>query len=264
MSWQGLVGDGPRAPVRHRPADDRRAQGAVARRSRRRRTAASRRRAQEQQLDAAASLAQQRLLRSRLEVQGVTIHPDSAFTHVLAGSRQRSTRPRVSLLERDSAVQGVYPVRVAYPASISSSALERRPLASAVGNADLALSGYDGRGDHDRTARHRRRPQRTRRSPAASLPASTSSIRAATRRRKRPPGRPLDVERHGTEMAGILVGDRGPPAANGIARGATRPADPRRRLAAGRQRRLRPLLAHGPADRRPRARGRPERRRRRA
>src|SRR5262249_29223605 len=36
-----------------------------------------------------------------------------------------------------------------------------------------------------------------------------------------PPGRPLDVERHGTEMAGILVGDHGPPAANGIARGAT-------------------------------------------
>ena len=51
----------------------------------------------------------------------------------------------ISLLERDSAVQGVYPVRVAYPASVSSDALERRALASSVGNADLSLSGYDGR-----------------------------------------------------------------------------------------------------------------------
>ena len=91
-------------------------------------------------------LAQQRLLRSRLEVQGVAIHPEFSFTRVLSGFSAAVDASAVSLLERDSAVQAIYPVRVAYPASISSDALEHRSLASAVGNADLSLPGYDGRG----------------------------------------------------------------------------------------------------------------------
>ena len=90
-------------------------------------------------------LAQQRLLRSRLQLQGVEIHPEFNFARVIAGFSAALDATAVSLLERDSAVQGVYPVRVAYPASVSSDALERRALASSVGNAELSLSGYDGR-----------------------------------------------------------------------------------------------------------------------
>jgi subtilisin family serine protease len=217
VSWQGLVGDGPRAPVHigqqmivvlKAPSLAQRVEdhGGVAS-------------TKQEQNWSGSVLAQIRLLRSRLEVQGVTIRPDLLFTHVLSGFSAALDATAVSLLERDNAVQGVYPVRVAYPASISSSALERRPLASTVGNADLALSGYDGRAVQVAlldTGVDRRHP-----SLAGSLdtgidivdPSGDASPQAA-------PGRPLDVERHGTEMAGILVGDRGPPAANGIARGA--------------------------------------------
>src|SRR5207248_796035 len=98
--------------------------------------------------------------------------------------------------------------------------LERRALASAVGNAELSLPGYDGRGVTVAlldTGVDRFHP-----SLVGSVttgidildPAGDASAQAA-------PGRPGDIERHGTELAGILVGDRGPPASNGIARGSS-------------------------------------------
>src|SRR6266498_3201782 len=144
VSWQGLVADGPRASVNvgqrmivllKSPS--------LAERVALRGGAASG--AQERKWTSSL-LAQQRLLRSRLEVQGVEIHPEFSFTHVVSGFSAALDATAVSLLERDSAVQGVYPVRIAYPASISSDALERRSLASSVGNADLSLPGFDGRG----------------------------------------------------------------------------------------------------------------------
>jgi subtilisin family serine protease len=144
VSWQGLVADGPRAPVHigqrmivvlKAPslADRVAAHGGVA--------------SDKQERSWTSSLlAQQRLLRSRLEVQGVAIHPEYSFTRVLSGFSAALDASAVSLLERDSAVQGVYPVRVAYPSSISSQALARSSLASSLGNADLSLPGFDGRG----------------------------------------------------------------------------------------------------------------------
>src|SRR5262245_60178696 len=217
VSWQGLVGDGPRATVHigqqmivvlKAPSLAERvaAHGGVAS-------------TKQEQKWSQSVLAQIRLLRSPPEVQGVTIHPDLLFTHVLSGFSSALDATAVSLLERDTAVQGVYPVRVAYPASISSSALERRPLASTVGNADLALSGYDGRAITVAlldTGVDRRHP-----SLIGSVEPGIDVVDPeGDASPQSPPERPLDVERHGTEMAGILVGDRGPPAANGIARGA--------------------------------------------
>src|SRR5436305_5513516 len=121
VSWQGLVADGPRAPVhigqrmivvlKAPPLAQRLAEhGGVATQKQERAWTSS-------------VLAQERLLRSRLEVQGVEIHPDFNFARVLSGFSAPLDATAVSLLERDSAVQGVYPVRVAYPASISSNAL---------------------------------------------------------------------------------------------------------------------------------------------
>src|SRR3954466_14684996 len=208
VSWQGLVGDGPRAPVHigqqiivvlNAPSLAQRVEdhGGVAS-------------TKQEQNWSGSVLAQIRLLRSRLEVQGVTIHPDLLFTHVLSGFSAALDATAVSLLERDDAVQGVYPVRVAYPASISSSALERRPLASSVGNADLALSGYRRRamtGALLATGVDRRHP-----SLAGSVdpgiaivdPSGDASPQSA-------PGRPLDVERRGTGMAGHGGGAPAPP-----------------------------------------------------
>ncbi len=216
VSWQGLVADGPRASVNvgqrmivllKSPS--------LAERVALRGGAASG--AQERKWTSSL-LAQQRLLRSRLEVQGVEIHPEFSFTHVVSGFSAALDATAVSLLERDSAVQGVYPVRIAYPASISSDALERRSLASSVGNADLSLPGFDGRGVTIAlldTGVDRRHP--------SLLGSVTSGVDivdpTGDATPQAPPGRPNELERHGTELAGILISDRGPPATNGVARG---------------------------------------------
>ena len=218
VSWQGLVGGGQRSPVSvgqrmivvmKTPslADRIVAHGGIASATR-------------EQAWTSSVLAQQRLLRSRLEVQGVEIHPEFNFARVLAGFSAALDATAISLLERDSAVQGVYPVRVAYPASVSSDALERRALASPVGDADLSLAGYDGRAvtiallDTGVDRLHPSLVGSVSRGVDIVDPSGDTSAQA-------PPGRPGDVERHGTELAGILVGDRGPPAAHGVARGAS-------------------------------------------
>src|SRR6266498_1962267 len=218
VRWQGLVGDGPRPSVSigqrvivllKSPSLSERvvARGGVAS-------------TQQEQSWAESLLAQQRLLRSRLEVQGIDIHPEFSFTHVLSGFSAALDARAVSLLERDSAVQGVYPVRVAYPASISSEALEQRSLAAAVGNADLSLPGYDGRGvtiallDTGVDRFHPSLVGSVARGVDIVDPTGDATAQA-------PPGRPGDVERHGTELAGILVGDRGPAVSRGVARGAS-------------------------------------------
>jgi len=218
VRWQGLVGDGPRPSVSigqrvivllKSPSLSERvvARGGVAS-------------TQQEQSWAESLLAQQRLLRSRLQVQGIDIHPEFSFTHVLSGFSAALDASAVSLLERDSAVQGVYPVRVAYPASISSEALEQRSLAAAVGNADLSLPGYDGRGvtiallDTGVDRFHPSLVGSVARGVDIVDPTGDATAQA-------PPGRPGDVERHGTELAGILVGDRGPAVSRGVARGAS-------------------------------------------
>ena len=81
---------------------------------------------------------------------------------------------------------------------------------------------------------------------------------------RRNPTSRLQLERHGTELAGLLVGSGGPGALAGVAPGATRAADPRRGLAARCNRGLGRLRPHRPGARRARARSGPERRRRRA
>ena len=134
----------------------------------------------------------------------------------------------------------------------------------------LAVVGRGSRDPRSRRCRGHGRAARHRCRPVASLPAPERSLR---RRRHRPgsggiaqphptiPGRP---ERHGTELAGIIAGSEGP---DGLARHRARrvdPPDPRRRLAAGRGRRVHRLLPNRPDPRRARGGGRSERRRRRA
>ena len=192
---------------------------------------------------------------------GLGVRPDYSYARVLdgfsavarpAGGRAARARTRRS--------RGVYPVRAAFPATVAPAQARaarrsrRRPW---------RCPGFDGHGVDDRAARHRRRPH-------AAVPRRPR--RAGHRRRRRQrhgrraadPQNPAAVERHGTELAGLLVGAGGPDGIHGVAPGATvlpirvagwQPDShgPRRRLRAQR-----------PADRRARPRRRPERRRRRA
>ena len=115
---------------------------------------------------------------------------------------------------------GVYPVRVAFPATLSArelassafgplapTARARRSRVSTAAASTVALldTGVDGarpvlRPRARRGRRHRRRPGRT---CGAAEPSD-----------------PTQLERHGTEMAGLLVGGGGPGGLTGAATGA--------------------------------------------
>ncbi len=218
VSWQGLVGSGPHGSVTAGQrmlvvlktpslADRVAAAGGLAN-------------DRQERTWTAASLSQQKLLISRLSLQGVQIRPEYSFARVISGFSAPLDARAVALLERDVAVQGVYPVRVAYPASVSSDALEQRAFAESLGNADLRLPGFDGRGVT--IALLDTGVERTHPSLLGGVTDGIDIVDPngnATPQAR--PGSPAEFERHGTELAGILVAARAPDAVAGIAPGAT-------------------------------------------
>ena len=68
----------------------------------------------------AQALAAQNLFVSRMVVQGAQVQPDFKYTRVLNGFSALLDPRAVALLERAQEVVGVYPVRAAFPASVSS------------------------------------------------------------------------------------------------------------------------------------------------
>ena len=127
----------------------------------------------------------------------------------------------VALLQRFPEVEGVYPVRIAYPTATTSQLMEEEELASgAAVRARLGLPGYSGRGvtvalldtgvqhGHDYLA-------------GAVLEGvdilGDDDLAAAERR----PDEPAEWERHGTQLAGLLVGSGGPANLTGVAENAT-------------------------------------------
>jgi subtilisin family serine protease len=168
-----------------------------------------------------AALAQQRLLFSRMEVQGVRIQPEYTFTRVLSGFSAALDPRAIALLERDDSVQGVYPVRVAYPTALSTSSIERGGFADMLARMPgLALPGYDGRGvtvalldtGVDRT--HPFLRGSVLRGIDVVDPTGDATPGAN-------PDAPAQRERHGTQLAGILVGANGSEILGGVAPGAS-------------------------------------------
>src|SRR5437764_6064918 len=90
-----------------------------------------------------ATVAAQKLLVSRLALQGVAVHPDYTFARVLDGFSALVDPSAIPIIERDENVAGVFPVRVAYPSSISSRVLARGDWSDRVA---VGMSGVDGRG----------------------------------------------------------------------------------------------------------------------
>src|SRR5215211_2971530 len=70
-----------------------------------------------------SALAAQRQLLSELSMRGIRPQIQFSFTRVLNGFSAPLDARAIALLERRPEVAGVYPVRIAYPASISSEML---------------------------------------------------------------------------------------------------------------------------------------------
>ena len=118
-SWQGP--SAPRAPRSRRPADDRRDAGAVPRPARPGRGRHRERRAGTP-LDGSGVSAQQDVL-LQLDTKGIFIKPELRFTRVLDGFSANLEASTVPVLERMPQIAGVYRVRAAYPATVTSTPL---------------------------------------------------------------------------------------------------------------------------------------------
>jgi hypothetical protein len=175
---------------------------------------------QERSWTRAAIGAQKRLL-TELAIHGIRMRVEFSFARVINGFSAPLDARAVAQLERRPEVAGVYPVRVAYPASVSSALLRRGGVAVAAGSvAGARLPGYDGRGVTVAlldTGVDRTRPYlRGRVETGIDVLQGSGDARAAA-----DPDDPSRVEQHGTEMAGILVGGRGPAGISGVATGAS-------------------------------------------
>src|SRR4051812_32431494 len=217
VSWRGLVGE-PRAPVPsgqrmivvlHTPS--------VAQRLARVRFATE---AQERSWTTQAFAAQQQVL-TTLAAEGITVRPDFNYSRVLDGFAAPLDPRAVSLLEHLPEVAGIYPVRAAFPASVSESLLSTSAFGAGSGHRpDIDLPGYDGRGvtiallDTGVDLAHPYLRGRI----LAGIDLVNKSDDATAHSN---PQDPSQLEHHGTELAGLLVGAGGPGGLHGVAPGGT-------------------------------------------
>jgi subtilisin family serine protease len=169
----------------------------------------------------AATLAGQQLFISRMKLQGALIRPLFNYTRVINAFAAPLDPRTIALLERSRDVEGVYPVRAAYPASVASRLLRRPIFGPGSGSwPDVRLPGFDGRGVTIAlldTGVDRAQPYlRGRVQEGVDIVGGSELALPAPR-----PDDASDLERHGTELAGILVGAGGPFGLAGIATGAS-------------------------------------------
>ena len=175
---------------------------------------------QERRWSAAAEASQQQLL-FELVAKGVRATPDYRYTRVLNGFSAALDARAVGLLERSPQVRGVYPVRAAYPATVSRTLLreESARLGVRVGP-PLEAGGLDGSGVTIALLDTGVDPA----SPFLHghvLDGIDVLGDSAGARPGRRPGDAARLELHGTETAGILVGAGGPAGLAGVAPGAS-------------------------------------------
>ncbi len=161
-----------------------------------------------------AFAAQEQVL-SLLSEHGLGVRPDYNYARVLDGFSAALDPRAVALLERDPEVAGIYPVRVAYPTSLSTTS-----LVGEVTEPGVALPGFDGRGVTiallDTGVDSSQPYLRGRVAPGIDIldPAGKAGAESS-------PQDPKSRERHGTELAGLLVGAGGPDGLHGVAPAAT-------------------------------------------
>ena len=164
-----------------------------------------------------SALATQKLLVARLRVQGVVVQPEFSYTHTINAFSAAFDARGIALLERQPEVAGVYPVRAAYPATLSSQLLSGPQFGE---RPQIALSDRDGRGVTVAlldTGVDRAHPfLRGRVTTGIDIVGGDPDAAAAAE-----PDAPAELETHGTELAGLVVGSGGPAALSGVAPGAT-------------------------------------------
>ena len=170
----------------------------------------------------AAALAGQKQVAARLSREGIQLVPDFVYTRTFNGFAAPIDGRALALLERDRDVAGVYPVRAAYPASLSASELRGQAFAAGAGRRpELAgLPGFDGSGvtvallDTGLDITHPYIRDR--------LLAGADMLNPDGRALARPhPDDSTRLERHGTQMAGLIVGHGGTGGVRGVAPGAS-------------------------------------------
>jgi minor extracellular serine protease Vpr len=155
-----------------------------------------------------SALAAQRQLLTELSTRGIRPQVQFSYTRVLNGFSAPLDARAIAVLERRPEVAGVYPVRVAYPASVSSELLGKGLAGGASSLPSLRLPGFDGRGVTIAlldTGVDRAHPYlRGHVLPGVDVVGGDPEVKAAL-----DPDGTGRREHHGTEMAGILAGARG-------------------------------------------------------
>jgi hypothetical protein len=211
-SWRGLVGDAhPVVATEQRQIVLLRSPS-VADRLQRARYATE----EDERRWAAQAYAVQEQVLTVLAAHGLGIRPDYNFVRVVNGFSAVLDGRALTVLESTPEVAGIYPVRAAFPASLSTEAIAR---AAAVGPT-LGLPGYDGHGQTIAlldTGVDLDQPYVEGRVDAGiDVVGATETAAAQPNPQER-----TELERHGTHLAGLLVGDGGPGGMQGVAPGAT-------------------------------------------
>jgi subtilisin family serine protease len=172
--------------------------------------------AQERRWNTAALVASHQLIAS-LAQNGVRVQPEFFYSRVIAGFSAAIDPQVLGLLERAPMVAGVYPVRITYPASLSARMIEAGRFAGGAGDRlSPGLSGYDGNGvtiavlDTGLEATHPFYVGQVLDGRDVVDSDSDPSPEAN-------PSEASRLERHGTQLTGILVGSEGPGKLTGIA-----------------------------------------------
>ena len=215
--WQGLLGSRPVPQLGGRWVVVLRAPSVADRVRRAGGTATER---QMRAWTATAEEAQRRAI-AGLWSRGAPVTPEQSYVRVLNGFAASIDPTFLPAIERDPAVAGVYPVRAAYPAALPRGALDSEAFGPTSGRrVGLDLPGFDGNGitvallDTGVDLRHPFLQGRLLR--GIDILDADGDPSAAPNPTE--PGRP---ERHGTGMAGLIVGVRGPAGLHGVAPGAS-------------------------------------------
>ncbi|GIU94652.1 MAG: hypothetical protein KatS3mg012_1109 [Gaiellaceae bacterium] len=152
---------------------------------------------------------------ARFAATGVRLDPEFRYSRVLNGFSARLDGTALARLDRDPEVAGVFPVRIAFPAQVADTAAVTPSAIAGIG-----VPGLDGSGvtvavlDTGVDATHPYLQGNV--LPGADLLSPGSGGIAQPH-----PTISGRIERHGTEVAGIIAGSDGPGGLHGVAPGAS-------------------------------------------